>query len=61
MKRLALFIAVILGGVLTSCSSTIHTTQKGQTWSEYRSYKNQNSMMVDKTKRPKTKRKKQNW
>jgi len=60
-----LSITLLLCGLLflsNGCSKTVYTTQQGQTWTEYKSAKNNNGEIVNKTKKPKTKnKKKQNW
>ena len=44
------------------CTKTVYTTQTGQNWSEYKSVKNGDGKIVNKTKKPKTKNiRKQNW
>jgi hypothetical protein len=59
---LKIMIIMALALLIMGCSKTVYTTQSGQTWTEYKSAKNNNGKIVNKTKKPKTKKKKkQKW
>ena len=56
------FVILSISILVFGCSKTVYTTQSGQSWSEYKSAKNNNGQIVNKTKKPKTKnKKKQKW